>query len=161
MGLFSRFRTLAARRSRLLRRPWRCTPEQAADRKWLGDTGEKIAALHIEARGGSILYRNFRPDEKGELDLVVRDGKILCFVEVKTRTAGGAGNPADAVTLTKQQLIIRGARAWLRLLGNPEIPWRFDVVEVVLAEQEPPRVNWMRGAFSAEEALQRSARRRQ
>ncbi len=66
------------------------------------------------------------------MDLVCRDGKVLVFVEVKTRRSLEFGAPADAVDLEKQRLISRGAIAWLRLLGFPEVQFRFDIVEVLM-----------------------------
>ncbi len=84
-----------------------------------------------------MLYRNFRPPQGGEIDLVCRDGKTLVFIEVKTRAAGGPGRPADAVDPGKQEAITGGAQAWLRLLGNPDIPVRIDIVEVILGGERP------------------------
>lgn len=77
-----------------------------------------------------MLYRNFRAPRGGEVDIVGREGEVLVFVEVKTRSSTDHGAPVEAVTKEKQRLILRGALVWLRLLGYPEIPVRFDVVEV-------------------------------
>ena len=77
-----------------------------------------------------MLYRNFRAPHGGEVDLVCRDGDTLVFVEVKTRRTSEFGEPAEAVTPSKQELIARGALAWLKLLGNPDVLFRFDIVEV-------------------------------
>lgn len=113
----------------------------------IGALGERIAACWERAHGRKVLYRNFRASRGGEVDLVVRHGKVLVFVEVKTRRAGGPGRPLEAVDRPKQRLIERGANEWLRMLGTREIPWRFDVVEIILTEGEPPRVNEVRDAF--------------
>ena len=80
--------------------------------------------------GYKVLYRNYRAPKGGEVDLVCRDGDTLVFVEVKTRSSAAFGAPAEAVTRDKQRLIARGALAWLKLLKNPDIPFRFDIVEV-------------------------------
>lgn len=95
-----------------------------------------------------MLYRNFRPKGGGEVDLVLRDipENTLVFAEVKTRTSDGEGRPADAVNRAKEELIARGARAWLRLLDRPEVNFRFDIVEVVLGDGEP-RINVIKSAF--------------
>jgi len=77
-----------------------------------------------------VLHHNYRAPKGGEVDLVCRDRDILVFVEVKTRTSEAFGTPAEAVTTSKQHLIARGALAWLKLLGNPDIHFRFDIVEV-------------------------------
>ena len=98
-----------------------------------------------------MIYRNFRAPGGGEVDLVARERNVLLFVEVKTRTGEGHGRPLEAVNREKRDLIRRGAREWLRLLGTRQIPWRFDVVEVLLTDGEKPTVNWVRNAFGTEE----------
>ena len=87
--------------------------------------------------GWKVLYRNFRAPNGGEVDLVCRDGKTLVFVEVKTRRSEAYGMPSEAVTLEKQRLIARGGLAWLKLLGNPEIYFRFDIVELLFVHGKP------------------------
>jgi putative endonuclease len=113
----------------------------------IGELGERIAVDYLKAQGRRVLYRNFRAPKGGEVDIVARDGKVLSFVEVKTRTSEQFGRPLDAVDKEKERLIERGANEWLRLLGTREIPWRFDVVEVILREGELPKVNVVRDAF--------------
>lgn len=114
----------------------------------IGEFGEHVARRWLWLVGGCrILYANFRPPGGGELDLVVRDGETLAFIEVKTRTSVEFGRPALAVDAAKQALIVRGARAWMGLLGWPEIYFRFDIVEVVLGAGRPPEVTWVRSAF--------------
>ena len=95
-----------------------------------------------------MLYRRFRAPGGGEVDIVCRDGETLVFVEVKTRASVVFGRPVEAVNAPKQRLISRGAFAWLRLLDNPEIPIRFDVVEVVIEPEQPPRMNVIQDAFT-------------
>lgn len=109
--------------------------------------GERIAGAWLRAQGAKILYRNFKAPGGGEVDIVAREGRQLLFTEVKTRRAGGPGRPLDAVDRDKQRLIERGANEWLRLLGTREIPWRFDVIEVILAEGEKPRVHRVENVF--------------
>jgi putative endonuclease len=113
----------------------------------VGRRGEKIAKAWLRSQGAKILYRNFKAPRGGEVDIVAREGKLLVFAEVKTRRAGGLGRPLDAVDLQKQRLIERGANEWLRLLGTREVPWRFDVIEVILTEGEKPRVHRVENAF--------------
>ncbi len=115
--------------------------------KWIGEYGEKTATDWLRARQFKILARNFRAPRGGEVDIVARDGKRLLFIEVKTRRAGTTIRPLDAVGREKQRLIERGANEWLRRLGTRSIPWRFDVIEVYLADRELPRVNHVRDAF--------------
>ena len=113
----------------------------------IGDLGERVACAHIKARGSKVLYRNYRGPKGGEVDVVVRDEKTLAFVEVKTRTRRGFGRPLDAVDVAKQELIERGANSWLHLLGRRDMPWRFDVIEVILSEGEQAEINWVLDVF--------------
>jgi putative endonuclease len=114
----------------------------------LGRRGERLAARHLRRRGLKVLYRNFRPGHGGEIDLVCREKKTLVFVEVKTRAPGGPGRPADAVDPAKEEAIMRGAQAWLRLLGNPGIPVRIDIVEVILGDGRRPEFTHTRDALA-------------
>lgn len=116
-----------------------------------GASGEKLACRFLRRRGYKILYRNFRGRTGGEIDIVCRDRDTLVFVEVKTRTSEDFGRPFEAITRDQQWRISRGALAWLRLLDNPDILFRFDVVEVVLAEGAEPRIELIRNAFSLSE----------
>ena len=117
----------------------------------LGVRGEKLAARFLRRQGFKILYRNFRGRQGGEIDLVCRDHDTLVFVEVKTRTREDFGRPLEAVNQRKQRRLSLGGLAWLRLLGNPDIIFRFDIVEVVIADGATPRVELIRNAFQLSE----------
>ena len=112
-----------------------------------GARGESLACQHLRRAGYKILYRNFRGRTGGELDIVCREGDTLVFVEVKTRASEDFGRPFEAVRPDQQRRISRGALAWLRMLDNPDILFRFDVVEVLMPEQGRPRVELIRNAF--------------
>ncbi len=125
-------------------------PGALGDGEWrscIGRVGERLAARYLRREGMKILYRNFRAPGGGEVDLVCRENMVLVFVEVKTRTSQAYGRPAEAVSREKQRLIIRGAIEWLRLLGFPEIAFRFDIVEVTLVRGKAPNLNLIQGAF--------------
>lgn len=83
------------------------------------------------------------------MDIVCRDKACdsLVFVEVKTRRNTDYGTPAESVGLEKQRLIARGAIAWLRMLDNPEVNYRFDIVEIVMAE-DGPDIQIVKDAFA-------------
>jgi putative endonuclease len=68
-------------------------------------------------------------------------------VEVKTRTRQDFGRPFTAVDRQKQKRISRGGLAWLRMLDNPDIFFRFDVVEVIAVDGAKPRVELIKNAF--------------
>ena len=117
------------------------------DSQWIGNYGENVASAWLRANRCKILARNFRGPQRGEVDIVAREGKVLLFVEVKTRREGSIIRPLDAVGKEKQGLIERGANAWLKRLGRRSLPWRFDVIEVYVADGEKPRVNRIADAF--------------
>jgi putative endonuclease len=113
-----------------------------------GVRGEKLACRYLRGNGYKILFRNFRGRSGGEIDVVCRDNDTLVFVEVKTRAREDFGRPVEAVDRQKRKRISRGALAWLRMLDNPDILFRFDVVEVIVADGAKPRVEVIKNAFS-------------
>ncbi|MFN2622674.1 MAG: YraN family protein [Chthoniobacterales bacterium] len=117
----------------------------------LGTRGENLACQFLKKNGYKILYRNFKGRTGGEIDVVCRDRDTLVFVEVKTRTREDFGRPLDAVNREKRNRIARGGLAWLRLLDDPDILFRFDVVEVIIAEEAEPRLEILQNAFSLPE----------
>jgi putative endonuclease len=110
-----------------------------------GRLGEDLACSLLEENLLRILHRNVTyPD--GEIDIVARDGATLVFVEVKWRRNDARGAPAEAVTPKKRERVIRAARRWLAENRGGAAAVRFDVVAI---RDEPPRVDWIRGAFDA------------
>jgi putative endonuclease len=112
-----------------------------------GSLGEKLACRFLRKEGYKILYRNFKENRGGEIDIVCRDDDTLVFVEVKTRGGEYYGRPFEAIRRDQRRRISRGALTWLRMLDNPEIPFRFDVVEIVIAKQLKPRIELIKNAF--------------
>jgi putative endonuclease len=117
----------------------------------LGRKGEAAAERFLKKQSFKILYRNFRARSGGEIDLVCRDRQeqVLVFVEVKTRTNELFGTPQEAVNWRKRARIVRAAKEWLRLLDLPDVPFRFDIVEIVAEPTQQIRL--IRGAFEMEE----------
>jgi putative endonuclease len=70
---------------------------------------------------------------------------------VKTRSGENFGRPFEAINRDQRKRITRGGLAWLRLLDDPDILFRFDVVEVIIAEGMEPRLELIRNAFSLPE----------
>lgn len=99
-------------------------------RRALGRTGEDAAAAWYEAEGYEVVARNWRCRD-GELDLVVRRGRVVVFCEVKARTSDTFGAPVEAVTREKQQRIRRLAARWLDDSGFRPVEIRFDVASVL------------------------------
>ncbi len=103
-----------------------------------GSVGESLAAKFLRNRQGyRILVRNWRNpgDRRDELDLVVMDGEVLVFVEVKTRSKGARVPGYYAVDQRKKRVVQRAARAYISRLRKKPRTIRFDIVEVEL----PPR----------------------
>jgi putative endonuclease len=108
----------------------------ADGRRQLGIDGEAAVADWYEANGYEVVARNWRCRE-GELDLIVRNGRLYVFCEVKSRTTDAFGVPAEAVTRTKQMRLRRLAARWLESdapVRAREI--RFDVAAVLAGEIE-------------------------
>src|SRR2546421_4251962 len=104
----------------------------------LGTRGENVACQFLKKNGYKILYRNFKGRTGGEIDIVCRDRDTLVFIEVKTRENEDLRRPVDFIKGFQKRQISRGALAWLRMLDNPEIPFRFDVVEVIADGEAKP-----------------------
>ena len=97
----------------------------------LGKAGEALAEDFLKQKGYTLLARNYRT-RRGELDLVFSHRNKLIFVEVKTRSAEEWSRPADAVDARKKRLLSQTALDYLKLLKNPQVKFRFDIVEVLL-----------------------------
>jgi putative endonuclease len=97
--------------------------------KMLGKKGEDFSADHLCRRGYEILARNVRTPF-GELDLVAAHDGCTVFIEVKTRRSRTHGSPEEAVTARKRNRLLQSALYYLQQRGNPETPWRIDVVAV-------------------------------
>src|SRR5436309_15766365 len=96
-----------------------------------GELGERAAKKHLRKLGLKFLTANFRSD-RGEIDLVFRDDDCLVFVEVKARSSEDWTRPAAAVDARKRRLLSQTALDYLKLLKQPPIKMRFDIVEVLL-----------------------------
>ena len=117
-----------------------------ADRTSRGRWAEEVAARHLAEHGLVCRDRNFR-SRHGEIDLVMEDGEVLVFVEVRSRGGSGFMDPAESVDRTKRRRIVRTADTWLRTRKRSPLPaCRFDVVAVT-GEPEAPDIRWLRGAF--------------
>ena len=99
-------------------------------RRALGVSGEEAVASWYLARGYEVVVRNWRCRE-GELDLIVRDGRMFVFCEVKTRTSDAFGLPVEAVTRAKQDRLRRLAARWLTEAPLRPREIRFDVASVL------------------------------
>jgi putative endonuclease len=120
-------------------------PDPMAERRReLGRFGEAYAARHLTERGMVVLDRNWRC-EAGEIDLVLRDGRVLVVCEVKTRSSEAFGSPLEAVTERKAARLRRLAAHWLAEhdLRPPQV--RIDLVGVLMPAGRSPVVEHVRG----------------
>lgn len=98
-------------------------------KKSLGKFGEDLAVQHLEAKGYTILDRNWHVQE-GEIDIVAEaDGEIV-FVEVKARTSDLFGRPEEAITQNKRKRIVRASLAYLQEMELLENDWRVDFIGI-------------------------------
>lgn len=109
-----------------------------------GTAAEELALHYLEARGLQLVTRNFRC-RGGELDLILRDGKQLVFVEVRSLRSSQFGTPAESVTRNKQQKLLRAAAFYLQR-QRLDLPCRFDVVAILQTASEP-QIEWIQDAF--------------
>lgn len=109
-----------------------------------GAAAERLAAEFLEARGLLIVERNFRR-RCGELDLIVRDGSTLVFVEVRLRRSRTFGGAAASITAAKRARLVRAAGLYLaRLRETPNC--RFDAV--LLDALDVDRIEWLQDIIS-------------
>ena len=116
------------------------------ERQQLGQEGERLAEVYLRSRGLKTLDRRYSTPV-GELDLVMRDGRTIVFVEVKTLSSRRWADPEGTVGLPKQKKIARCAQWYLRHKRYEDRPCRFDVVGVILPEDGEPEVDHMPDAF--------------
>jgi putative endonuclease len=95
----------------------------------LGQLGERRAAWFYRLRGYEIVDRNLRL-RSGEIDLLVRRGKTVAVVEVKTRQTLTAGEGHDAVDGAKRTRLVKLADEYLARHASEEIELRYDILSI-------------------------------
>lgn len=112
-----------------------------------GKLGEDAARRHLRGLGLKFLTANFS-SKRGEIDLIFRDGDCLVFVEVKTRSSEEQSRPAAAVDARKRRLLTQTALDYLKLLDQPPVRVRFDIVEVLLEDGKVREVRHLPNTFA-------------
>ena len=109
----------------------------------IGKLGEEMARKFLEKRGFKLIERNFKTPRWGEIDLVMKDGDTLVFVEVKTRSGSAAalfGGPLGAINYHKMKAIERAAQFYISSKNlNQEAP-RLDAVSVIVPDSGEPKI---------------------
>lgn len=125
----------------------RFAPAEEPEHLRRGKLGERAAKKHLQKQGLKFLTANFR-SERGEIDLVFRERDCLVFVEVKTRSSEDWTRPAAAVDARKRRLLSQTALDYLKLLKNPQVRIRFDIVEVLLRDGEVHEIRHLPNTFA-------------
>jgi len=117
-----------------------------------GELGERAAKRQLKRQGLKFLTANFR-SKRGEIDLIFRDEDCLVFVEVKTRSSEEWVRPAAAVDRVRRERLSRAALDYLRLLRNPRVKFRFDIVEVLLEDGAVRQLRHLENTFELAKPL--------
>lgn len=115
---------------------WR---KQEEKKETLGEKGERIAAKYLSKKGYKVLETNFKnPFGKrlGEIDIIVRQGKEIIFVEVKTRVKTSYDDvlPEESITPSKLRKLCKIANFYIKTRNLFDTPYRFDAVSVRISE---------------------------
>lgn len=117
-------------------------------RQLCGDAAESEALAHLQAAGLRLLQRNYRA-RRGEIDLVMQDGEVLVFVEVRFRTADGHGDGLDSVTASKRSRLVNAARQFAQEHPHAaRMAQRFDVVALGAGG-----LRWVRNAIQVNQGV--------
>ena len=122
-----------------------------------GALGEELACRSLEAKGYSILERNWRSGHR-ELDLIAQRGGTLAIVEVKTRSAGSLLRARDSVSQHKQSLLIQAADHYVRTRGL-ELDVRYDIIAIDIASDQSYTLEHIEAAFYPRLGSHRRSRR--
>lgn len=113
----------------------------------LGKKGEELAINYLAKKGYRILNKNWRYQHL-EIDIIAKDGDMLVFVEVKTRSTGFFGNPEDAISTQKIRRLVDAAEAYI-LITDSDLDSRFDVISILLHPNKTPEIEHFDDAFLA------------
>lgn len=117
-----------------------------------GLLGERAAKKFLTQQGLKFLAANFR-SPRGEMDLIFRDADCLVFAEVKTRSSEEWTRPAAAVDAERRRRLSQCALDYLRLLKNPKVKIRFDIVEVLLTDGAVHEIRHLPNTFTLSRPL--------
>ena len=97
----------------------------------LGKKGENIACRFLQTKNYNILFRNYK-SSYGEIDIIARNGTILCFIEVKTRSfsKNSRDERSTRITLKQAKRIKKSASDYLYKLESPKLYCRFELIEI-------------------------------
>jgi putative endonuclease len=109
-------------------------------RQEIGQAGEDRALDHLQQQGLRLVCRNFRC-KLGEIDLIMQEGSVLVFIEVRARANANFGGAAASITAAKQMRLIRAAQFFLLRYKSPPSA-RFDVIAI-----DGGTLSWLKNAI--------------
>ena len=116
------------------------------DKKQKGRFGEKKAMTYLINHGYTIVDINYYC-RYGEIDIIAKKSGIFIFVEVKTRSTGAFGTPAESVSFIKQKRMIQSVQDYVQRNKIENYPLQLDVIEVFLLEGNTVKINHIKNAF--------------
>ena len=93
--------------------------------------GEELAARFLRDAGYRILATNYRC-HYGEVDIIAQDGRVLAFIEVRTRRSRRFGAAEESLTAAKRILLLAACQDYIQRRGDGDVEWRIDLVCVYL-----------------------------
>lgn len=110
-----------------------------------GKTGEQLACTYLEEKGYIILHQNWR-NKRQEIDIIAQFNNLLIFVEVKTRTGVGFGEPQDFVGRHKEVQLEKASLAYIEA-HQYEGEIRFDILAIVIDSLHKSHIQHIEDAF--------------
>lgn len=140
-------------------------PLDTSGSRFVGERGEELAAEFLLSNDFRLVMANFKTpigrnsigaQVTGEIDLIAIDGETLCFIEVKTRRSDTYAPIITAVDRRKQRQITRTARVYRRIMHLDEMPFRFDVVTVLIPKDKEPEIELIRSFWTEQKFKKRT-----
>ena len=111
----------------------------------IGNAGEQLARTFLEQKGYVILETNWRY-KRAEVDIIAKEGEVLVFIEVKTRSTDAFGKPEEFITPYKENLLIAAAAAYMEQIGH-EWAIRFDIISIIYRSAQHFQMEHFEDAF--------------
>jgi putative endonuclease len=122
---------------------WFTKDDKRTDKRIKGDEKEDLAERYLSARGFELIERNFHC-KGGEIDLIMKDGEYLVFIEVRYRENKDFGGALASITPSKQRKIHRAAEYYLlNHFKNSPPPCRIDAIGI----EAENTIEWVKNAF--------------
>ena len=116
-------------------------------RKKLGAWGEDLACQYLRENGVNVIEKNvYTP--YGEIDVVGEINQSIIFIEVKTRKTSSYGYPEVSINRKKAEHMVNSAMSYMQNRNSPSLPWRIDVIAILVDENKPAKIKWFQNAIS-------------